>query len=48
MSLLHRFLARLGFRRDILASHQDVESFRTLISELAVQEQRSESEIHAG
>ncbi len=48
MSLWHRFLARLGFRRDILASHQDVESFRTLISELAVQEQRSESEIHAG
>ena len=48
MSLLHRFLTRLGFRRDILASHQDVESFRTLISELAVQEQRSESEIHAG
>lgn len=48
MSLWHRFLTHLGLRRDVLASNQDVESFRTLISELALQEQRPESEIHAG
>jgi DNA-binding NarL/FixJ family response regulator len=48
MSLWQRFLTRLGLRRGILAPHQDVEMLRTLISELALQEQKSESEIHAG
>jgi DNA-binding NarL/FixJ family response regulator len=48
MSLLHRLLTHLGFSQNITPRHSpQVESFRTLITELAQQEQRSEEEIHA-
>ena len=49
MSLWHRFLTRLGLRRDItvMQRYQSTDSFYTLISELAQQEQRPEEEIHA-
>lgn len=48
MSLFYRLLAHLGFRQKnrSLQSHQ-VQSFRTLIAELAQQEQRPEEEVHA-
>lgn len=49
MSLWHRLLTRLGLWRDItvMQRYQSVDSFYTLISELAQQEQRPEEEIHA-
>jgi DNA-binding CsgD family transcriptional regulator len=49
MSFLHRLLVRLGLRRDsVLYPYQQDEGFRSLISDLARQEQRPEEEIHAG
>ena len=49
MSLWHRLLHLLGSRSASAPHHyQQVESFHTLISELAQQEQRPEEEIHAG
>lgn len=49
MSLWHRFLTHLGLRRDttVMQRYQSTDSFYTLISELAQQEQRPEEEIHA-
>ena len=49
MSLLYRLLTHLGLFRESAAHHyEQVESFRSLIAELAQQEQRSEEEIHDG
>lgn len=49
MSILDRFLNLLRLHPSSIPHHyQQVESFRTLISELAQQEQRPEEEIHAG
>ena len=48
MSLLRRFLAYFGFSQETtLRQNQQVKSFRTLITELAQQEQRPEEEVHA-
>ncbi len=48
MSLFHRLLAHLGFpRKNISLQPQQIQSFRMLITELALQEQRSEEEVHA-
>jgi DNA-binding NarL/FixJ family response regulator len=48
MSLLNRLLIHLGVRQESVPyQSQQVESFRSLITELAQQEQRSEEEIHA-
>lgn len=49
MSLWHRFLTRVGLRRavTVMQRYQSTDSFYTLISELARQEQRPEEEIHA-
>jgi DNA-binding NarL/FixJ family response regulator len=49
MSLLHDLLYLLGLRQHSAPRHyQQVESFHSLITELAQQEQRPEEEIHAG
>jgi len=49
MSLWHRLITRLGLQRDLSSRYYpDVESFQSLITELARQEQRPEAEIHAG
>ncbi len=49
MSLAYRLLSFLGFvRKPVARQYHQVESFRTLITELAQKEQRSEEEIHAG
>jgi RNA polymerase sigma factor (sigma-70 family) len=47
MSLLHRLLTHLGlFRESTTHRYEQAESFHSLITELAQQEQRSEEEIH--
>ena len=49
MSLLNRLLACLGSAQKVPSHrYQQVESFHSLITELAQQEQRPEEEIHAG
>lgn len=48
MSLLHRFFSYLGLvQKPTSRYYQQVESFQSLITELAQQEQRPEDEIHA-
>jgi DNA-binding NarL/FixJ family response regulator len=47
MSLFHRLLTHLGLFRESTAQHyEQAESFHSLITELAQQEQRPEEEIH--
>ena len=49
MPLFHRLLTRLGFFQESAPNrYQQAESFHSLITELAQQEQRPEEEIHAG
>ncbi len=48
MSLWKRILSLFGLRADVDSrNYEQVQSFRTLITELALQEQRSEEEVHA-
>jgi len=49
MSLWYHLLSRFGLQQNpAVHSYQQVESFHSLITELAQQEQRPEQEIHAG